>query len=177
MSTRSLLLAELLEVKSALAALSERVADIEAQLASLDEFEVVDSTPAHFPEAGGSTAAQRGTTSGGSSQIPSDQVREDAARETGRFFARCLRGEPRGDSGRSRVKLQARHYVVVRSFAGEVFTAPVRVYSTFSEVRALVAEGGRGHQFGDSIFAGFAALWEARLAVQEAGFTWPPSSN
>lgn len=39
--------------------------------------------------------------------------REDAARATGQFFVRCLTGQLRGDSGRSRIRLQNRVYVVL----------------------------------------------------------------
>ena len=55
---------------------------------------------------------------------------------------------------------------------GQVFN-PVRVLSRFSEARELVTETGVGSNFGDSIFAGFASQWEAKIAVQEAALSWP----
>lgn len=159
MSTRATLLASLDEVKAELQALTLRIADLEAQLAATEDFEVVGTTAAGSSAGDIGGEARTAAAASRSGRIPSDRDREEAALQTGRFFGRALRGEPRGDSGRSRVKLQARHYVVIRSFLGEVYTNPVRVFTSFSEVRSLVAEGGHSHQFGDSIFAGFASLW------------------
>ncbi len=107
-----------------------------------------------------------------SSSLPDQVERELAAKETGKFFLRCLAGVPRRSSGRAKLRLQNNYYVVIRSLAGEVFTDPVRVYRHFSSVRQLVSEGGRSSRFGDSIFAGFADLWEVQLAIAEAGFSW-----
>lgn len=98
--------------------------------------------------------------------------RESAAKETGEFFVRCLSGEPRGSSGRGRIRLQNRIYVVVRSFAGEVFASPVVVLTSYAQVKQLVCHP-RAESFGDSIFAGFPSGWEAQLAVATAGYTWP----
>jgi len=83
-----------------------------------------------------------------------------------------LAGLPRGSSGRAKVRLQNNFYVVIRSFSGEVFTSPVKVFRSFSSARQLVSEGGKSSRFGDSIFAGFADLWEVELAISEAGFSW-----
>lgn len=107
-----------------------------------------------------------------SRRLPEASEREIAAKETGRFFLRCLAGLPRGSSGRAKVRLQNNYYVVVRGFSGEVFTHPVRVYRSFASARRLVSEGGRSSRFGDSIFAGFADLWEVQAAISEAGFGW-----
>lgn len=102
-----------------------------------------------------------------------DPNREAAARATGQFFRRCLNGEPRGESGRGRVPLQNRIFVLIRSFEGVVHTHPVRVYSSYSALKPHICETGTHNNFGDSIFAGFASQWEASLAVREAGCDWP----
>lgn len=163
MSTRDLVLTALSQLRSELASLVRRVDDLEAQVHSLDGFEVVEPATTSAPASSGS--------------VPSDQDRTEAAKQTGQFFLRALLGQPRGDSGRGRVKLQNRIYVVIRRFDGSVHTDPVEVYSHFSAVKAIVAEGGRGNQFGDSIYAGFASAWEAKVAVKEAGFVWPETTK
>ena len=117
----------------------------------------------------------------GSEQLPATPVvnrpvdhtwpeREEVARGIGRFFVRALEGRHRGNSGRDRVALSSRLYVVIRNRAGLVTTDPVRVLYRFSEVKAICAQGG---DFGDSIFCGFPSLREARCAVAAAGFAWP----
>ena len=103
----------------------------------------------------------------------SQEQRERAARLTGQFFHRCLNGEARGESGRGLIRLPNRVYVVIRTFEDEFFLNPVRVYSVFAPVRNLVSEPGNPHNFGSSIFAGFASQWEARIAVREADLDWP----
>ena len=117
-------------------------------------------------------ALDRGSVSTGIS----DSAREDAARVTGRFFARCLAGEPRGSPGRSLVRLQNHYYVVIQTFVGDQHLDPVLVFDSYSGVKPLVCNPRSG-DFGNSIFAGFNAVWEARLAVAEAGLGWPQSSS
>lgn len=117
-------------------------------------------------------------TGGGTSAADYTRAeREDAAKQTGRFFARCLSGGHRGESGRGRVQLPNRIFVVVKSFRGQVFTEPVRVFTAWAPVKRLVAEEGNPQNLGDSIFAGFAAKWEAETAVREAGLSWPASQS
>lgn len=102
--------------------------------------------------------------------------REEAARATGLFFARCLAGQFRGDSGRGRIRLANRIFVVVKDFRGIIYS-PVKVFTSFAPVRSLVAEEGYPQNFGDSIFAGFASRWEAELAVEVSGLIWPGSED
>lgn len=143
--------------------LALRIGEILERLAALD-FELVGETTAS-----GSAAAKSGVSSASSY---STEEREAAARDTGNFFRRCLSGQPRGDSGRSQVRLQNRVYVVIRTFAGAIHTSPVLVFDNFAQVKRIVAEPGT-NQFGDSVFAGFATKWEAKLAVSCAGYSWP----
>lgn len=105
--------------------------------------------------------------------ILDQDLREEAARETGRFFERSLRGVYRGSSGRERVNLANYYYVLVRD-RHNVVHDPVSVFQRFSDLRPHVALH-RG--FGDSIFAGFHSAWEAELATRTAGLTYPAPSH
>lgn len=128
-------------------------------------------------EAAGSAGYPNSASVQSAVQAHLDGERISAAKETGQFFLRALSGRPRGNSGRDRVKLQNRYYIVVRTFAGTVHTHPVKVVTAFSAVRSICAAGGTGSVFGDSIFAGFASVAEAKIATLEAGFIWPSSYN
>lgn len=158
MSQRAALRRDLAEVRDELAVLTAKVESLSLRVEAESEFEVVaENTPsAGYPE-----------SSVGSHN---DSVREEAARETGRFFVRCLEGRPRGESGRSRVKLQNRIYVVVKTFSGTVHTKPVILLEKYSQVKKLVCHPD-ADSFGDAIFSGFPSRWEAQLAVATAGFS------
>ena len=106
---------------------------------------------------------------------PSWSEREEVAAGIGRFFVRALNGGQRGDSGRDRIGLASRIYVVVKDHSGAVSTNPVRVFQRFTDVKRLCS-GAEGH-FGDSIFCGFPSIREARCAVATAGFSWPSNIN
>lgn len=97
-------------------------------------------------------------------------VRERIAGDIGRFFVRCLEGTNRGSSGRDRLNLPSRVYVVIRDKAGFITRDPVRVFTKFTEVKSLCAESG---DFGQSIFCGFPSQREAKIAVEVAGLSWP----
>ena len=129
------------------------------------------SGAARSSSAVGSPLTTRGVSSG--APRPSDNIREQSARETGRFFVRCLSGDRRGLSGRERVALANRLYVVVRDFAGNTYTEPVKVVEKVADLKRLVNSPTSKEDCGSSIFAGFASQWEARIAVREAGLSWP----
>ena len=103
------------------------------------------------------------------SQGITEEERRAIAREIGGFFARALAGQFRGQSGRSKNPLQSRLYVVVRGASGEDFRPPI-LCRTLAEVRGYCEEEG---QLRDSIFCGFPALWEAKLACESAGLPLP----
>ena len=147
-------------LKEQLLSLRERVSTLEAER----EFEVVREEPAPAVEpptssaaASASSATEVGTTSG----YPA--VRVEAAKETGRFFLRCLGGGNRGLSGRERVQLPNRIYVLIRDIEGKIFTTPVKVFKSYNQLHPHVK---RGQSLGDSVFAGFPSKWEASLAVE-----------
>lgn len=95
--------------------------------------------------------------------------REEIAKSCGAFFRRALRGQPRGTSGRDRLQLPNRGYVVLADHSGQRLPEPLFTES-FAEVRGLCK---RGADLGDSIFLGFASKWEARLALQTADLPLP----
>ena len=163
MSARLAFQRELESLRAELAQLAIRV-DRLAERALEADFEVVEATTSAGSEVPPSLAPARGPHT--------DREREEAAKDTGRFFKRCLEGKPRGDSGRGRIRLQNRIYVVVRTYQLEVHTNPVIVLDKFSEVKKLVCHP-EADAFGDSVFCGFPSQWEARLAVATAGFKWP----
>lgn len=186
MSQRTAILAELRGLQSEVSRIQSRLTELVANLEELD-FELVGSPP-ESSSSGYSAGYQStpGTKQGpiaGSQSAPpassaaqlSDADRRSIAGDTGRFFVRCLSGEPRGVSGQGRIKLQKRVYVVIRTFTGRVHTAPVLVFHSFADTKAVVADPDTG-EFGDSIFAGFAAQWEAKVAVAQAGYLWPESN-
>lgn len=102
----------------------------------------------------------------------SEEFRREVARGVGDYFRRCLDGVNRTGSGRDRLNLQSRVYVCVRDVRGTLHN-PVSVHHSWVSIRDLVKEGDF---LGESIFAGFLTLWEAQLAVLQAGLDWPPST-
>ena len=99
------------------------------------------------------------------------QGRERLAKECGQFLKRAVRGVFRGCSGREKLKLANRIYVVLVNFEGQRLPGP-KVTENFAEVKEICK---RGSSAGASVFLGFPTLWEARIAVEEAGYTWPLS--
>ena len=127
------------------------------------------------PPARSSTGASGavGPSSSSSSAPPSDTFRQQVADEIGAYLRRCLSGTNRGSSGRERVNLPNRIYVIARDAAGTLYD-PVRVENTWRDTQPLVTVGpGPGKQFGDSVFVGLPSKWEAKRAVAAAGLTWP----
>ena len=84
----------------------------------------------------------------------------------------CPKGPPgrRGTSGRDRLSLPSKFYLVVRDRAGRVYQNPVPVHSQFSAVKAICYSGG---SWGDSMFVGVPTLREGQIAALAAGFGWP----
>ena len=201
MSERESLLSAIIDLQAEVRRLNLKVERLEARLENSDKYVLVEDCSGQEPVVdsvpGGGKAAVVGSSQavpasdpaganlplaspgpsaelpGNLGQTPSDLLREEAARETGRFFARCLTGLPRGNSGRQKIRLQNNFYVVIREFNGKLHTSPAKVFSQFNLCRTLVAQGGRGTNYGDSIFAGFCA----KIAVEEAGFEWPAEIN
>lgn len=97
------------------------------------------------------------------------QGRIKLARACGQFLKRAVEEDYRGPSGRDRLRLQSRLYIVVKDYSGQRFD-PVKVCYNFAEVRGLCK---RGSCCGQAVFIGFATRWEAETAVEAGGFNWP----
>lgn len=177
MSSAATILAEIASLRRDLQQLTSRVERLAAQVESSD-FELVEASSAAgvaaVPTPGGSqgSLARGSVPQAASAADAADPDRTKIAIETGLFLKRCLAGEPRGISGQGRIKLQKRIYIVVRNFSGEVFTSPVKIFNSWAETKAQVADPASG-EFGDSIWVGLASQWEAKVAVRQAGFDWP----
>lgn len=96
--------------------------------------------------------------------------REEIADQIGSFLARCIAGTNRGPSGRDLLPLQSRLWIVVRDYAGQIYSPP-RIFRSWSSTKLLVKP--RGGDPGDSIFVGLPSERECRRALQAAGLSWP----
>ena len=121
----------------------------------------------------GAPSSEWTALSSASSVVPVESTdregREALARHIGQFLARGLNGQFRGSSGRDRLRLQNRYYLICKNFSGDILEEPI-LASSFQEVRQHCK---RGSDCGLSLFVGFATLWEARIAAQEAGLPLP----
>ncbi|CAE7224208.1 Ap1g1 [Symbiodinium sp. CCMP2456] len=154
--------AEVAELRTLLQSLTARVQALENSegfevvappLASPDRREVA----ARSSEAGYPRLESPGESNGGR-----DQQRVAVAREIGAFLRRAINGEHRGTSGRDKVSLASRFYIVLAPYSGEVFSK-VRVYSKFAPVKALCK---RGPDPGRSVFVGLPSQWEVSVALE-----------
>ena len=167
MSQRDLTLVreDLQALTRAVAQLTARVEALELRNATGDpaesEFELVGS--AASADRPVSAPSERITTAGLSA------FRVVVAEEVGRFLGRAYRGEFRGSSGRSKVNLSSRIYVVLAGFDGLLLPEP-RLFSSFQKVRELCQ---RGPDSGDSIYVGLPSQAEAAIALRAAGLSWP----
>ena len=94
------------------------------------------------------------------------------ARECGSFLVRALSGDHRQSSGRDRLRLPSKLYVVLADFGGRRLE-PIRICHSFAECKALCKSGS---SCGRAVFLGFATDWEAKEALVSAGFAWPLSA-
>lgn len=172
------LLVEIEALRSSVEALRLQVVALERRVRSVEEgFErsttgySVVSVAARGSEAGGASvvASSPGGVNLGPIDPTSQTARSELAEEIGRFLRRCVEGVFRGSSGRDRLALQSRLYIVVAGFGGELYGPPL-YYTAFAGVRARCKQGSL---CGRSIFVGFASQWEARVALRAGGFSLP----
>ena len=116
-----------------------------------------------------STSASRTGTVGSSRCALTWVQRESICDEIGAYILRSLEGGHRGPSGRDRIELPSRLWLVFRDYEGLEYR-PVRVCRSFAECRDLVK---RGSDCGDSVFVGLPSEREACRVTAAAGFTWP----
>lgn len=173
---------EIESLRLSIQALSLRLEGLEESLLRVEEAEERRSEgPSRGPassRAAASSAASvtsEGTawTSLTSRPIPVEdhEGRLELAKQIGLFLRRASRGENRGTSGRDRLRLQSRYYVVVKDFEGAEYQPPL-FFDRFAPVREHCK---RGPNTGSSVFVGFPTQWEARAALIEAGFQLPPA--
>ena len=176
---------ELLALRAEVAALRCRVEVLE----SIGEFEVVrgEDPPllGEGTEGFGTTSASAATTSavavapGAREPAPLADSgvaegwgeRAEVAKEIGQFLKRGLAGEI-VPSGRSKLGLKSRLYLLVRDKQGIIYKDPVRIFRSWRSLRPLVEERG---ELGNSLFIGVPSEFEGKIAVKEAGLTWPAS--
>ncbi len=172
---------EVRELTRALGLLTERVSALEQERESSEvrsaSYSVVTaagSQAAALPAASASyTGAPLVAQAKAVSGPPAVQTwgeRESIAADIGRWLRASLEGQHRGNSGRDRIVLSSRLYIVIRDHSGLTTTDPVRVFSRFSEVREICF---RGH-WGDSIFVGLPSQREAIACLRAGGFSAPP---
>ena len=115
-SQSALVLARLRDIQSQLDSLVDSVAALTLEVEQQQQVAAEPSSPVAGPSSSQGVASERPWASNRVADRPTDQERERAAEDTGRFFLRCLNGQPRGDSGRHRFALTNRVYVVLREF-------------------------------------------------------------
>ena len=157
----------------------ERIEELERRLgegartppSSVAPLEVVRAPPSEAGSGAGSYSLLSGSAGGGVGPVTTEdhEGRVLLAKQCGRFLRRAVQGDFRGSSGRDRLRLQSRHYVVARGFEGELYE-PVRILDSFTEVRSICK---RDHSCGQAVFLGFATKWEVRIALEEGGFERP----
>ena len=96
--------------------------------------------------------------------------REEIRDQIGRFLARSISGGHRGASGRDKTPRPSRIWVIVRDYAGQIYT-PVKVVRSWTSCKLLCKP--TNHECGDSVFVGLPSEREARRVVQAAQLTWP----
>ena len=99
---------------------------------------------------------------------PDIESRAALARHIGHFVNRALRGEFRGNSGRERLALASRLYLVFALHSGEHCNPPIVCFS-WSAAKDLCK---RGSSAGQAVFVGLASEWEARIVLETASFSW-----
>ena len=160
---------EVRQLRGLLADLQDRVTQLESERSEFELVSAPSPRPLRAGEAPSSAASSRPSTAASGLS----ELRREAAEDVGRFIRRCLDGGHRGLSGRERVKLASRVYIVARTFEGRDLCPPV-VANTFAQVTHLCKREG---QLGESVCVGLPSLAEAQIAVETAGLVWRPPSG
>ena len=137
--------------------------DLGASTISTAHTEVVTSTVSNSPAGVPAPYPTEGPA------VLSWAVREEIARGIGIWIRRALDGDHRQNSGRDRLHLASRIYIVAKDFAGNTYN-PVLVFTRLAQVRDLCQ---RGTDWSDSVFIGLPSQREGQIATAAAGLTWP----
>ena len=100
---------------------------------------------------------------------PTSGFRTAVAQDVGGFLARALAGVIRGTSGRDRLSLQSKYYIILANFEGRRAREPL-VCTSFARVREHCC---RGPERGQSVFVGLPSQAEVAEALRAAGCEWP----
>lgn len=170
----SSLRAELSSLRAALRSLITRTDQLERRVEEAEQsgFDLISdapSEPARETEARSEVTRSSQSSAGRTVETEDTEGRVALAKELGQFLRRCLSGEPRGSSGRDRLRLQNRFYIVCADYHGRVLPEPLFL-DNFATVRGLCKQGSSA---GQSIFLGVATKWEARIVFREAGLRVP----
>ena len=138
--------------------------DLGASTISTAHTEVVTSTVSNSGLGGG-----RGPQPSEAPAVLTWAAREEIARGVGAWIRRALDGDHRQNSGRDRLHLASRIYIVAKDYAGNTFD-PVLVFSRLSQVREICQRGG---DWADSVFVGLPSQREGQVASASAGLGWP----
>lgn len=117
----------------------------------------------------GYTTPQGRSSSASSRCSLSWEEREAVCEEIAAWVRRCLNDNHRGPSGRDRISLPSRVWLVFRTISGAT-PDPVQVHRTFGSCKRAVKTGD---SFGDSVFVGLPSDREAKRVVEFAGLRWP----
>ncbi len=98
--------------------------------------------------------------------------RERICEQIGVWLARGLVGDHRGASGRDRLHLSSRVWIVARDFVGQDYN-PIVVCNSFHACKILVK---RGESCGESLFIGLPSKREAKIVASVAGLEWPDAA-
>ena len=134
-----------------------------------------------YPSRGGASSPTPSATSAAGSQtsglsrvdrrLLSWEQREAICEEIGQYIRRALAGGHRGASGRDKIVLPSRLWLVFRDYEGLEYR-PVLVCHSFSECKNHVK---RGEDCGESVFIGLPSEREGRRVAGVAGVPWPSS--
>ncbi len=103
---------------------------------------------------------------------PTEAERIKVAEELGAFLRRSLDGVHRGASGRHKIKLRNRIYILCRDLAGRTYNPPrLFQFQSFTAPRPLIKDSSGNCR--DSVFLGVPSQWEAKIVIRAAGLEWP----
>ena len=103
------------------------------------------------------------------SEAELDPERVSIAAEAGLFLRRALDGTHRGSSGREKLRVSSRCYLLLRDHSGRCFN-PAQLYHSWQAIKPLVKPAG---DCGSSVFIGWPTVREAKICCEAAGVTWP----
>ena len=141
--------------------LRQRVTELEGQLPGISARSSSDFSLVEHQSVAPETSRAAGYCVG--------SEREQIARDIGLWLRRALDGRPRGPSGRDRIQLSSRFYVVCRDIHGAVHNPPL----LFSSWKLAKESCFRQGEPGDAIFVGLPSKTEIEIALRSASLRLP----